>query len=598
MKIKKYIYAMVGAVLVLLGLSACSPNEYDLGDKDVTSADLVEGTAYSITHDDDNPNIIYLKSLMADRYQVCWVHPQGRSQEKEIELHIPFPGTYDVLFGVETRGGVVYGDTAHFTVSDFCADFVDNELYTMLTGGVGKSKTWIPDTGDYGLASGDMSYGDPSVTDAEWNNFTSNWDPSGNVQDASGNFSNSTMTFDLINGANINTTTVSSDGTSTSAKGTYLIDADNHRLNLTDCKLLHSPKVDNITDEVGWKSDIHIVTLTDNQLRLAVLRNKETSGEDKWWIVFNFVSKDYADSYEAPEDNASPTLEDGWRDFVEPKNDKIITYQLSGFNWYNKDGSSKAVTAVSANSNNDDLTIALNSNSNTYEFTSPSGSTQSGSYTLSDDGIYTFSPSLPTVNLSADGRAKFKCNSDGTLRILGFSESANCDGQTGGLSSIAWGSKEYDDQGNFYQYMGYGFDVVRAGTKKTYPAILHLFNTSWSTQESDPIYVVAGTDADYTLTIKGSCSTTYGVYLDVDKILKDYPDCDIVIKDIKVDGKEVSFDDSSIERCSGDGTNAARRYLVNPWGATASNASKYVFSSSLTVKISVKMDNGTSFITE
>lgn len=152
MKINHYIYALAAAALMLFGMAACSPDDYDLGDKDVTPADLVEGQAYTITHDDQNPNIVYLKSQMADRYQVNWIEPQGRSQEKEVTLKIPFPGTYDVLFGVNTRGGYVYGDTAHFTVDEFCADFVNNELYTMLTGGVGQSKTWIPDMETMGSA--------------------------------------------------------------------------------------------------------------------------------------------------------------------------------------------------------------------------------------------------------------------------------------------------------------------------------------------------------------------------------------------------------------------------------------------------------------
>lgn len=253
MKINHYIYALAAAALMLFGMAACSPDDYDLGDKDVTPADLVEGQAYTITHDDQNPNIVYLKSQMADRYQVNWIEPQGRSQEKEVTLKIPFPGTYDVLFGVNTRGGYVYGDTAHFTVDEFCADFVNNELYTMLTGGVGQSKTWIPDNGNYGLCSGEISYGDPSATNAEWNNFTSNWDPAANHEDESGNFMKSSITFDLKDGANVQSVTYDPSGVAKAQKGTYLLDLDNHKLNLTDCPLLHSPKWDDRQDAVGWQ---------------------------------------------------------------------------------------------------------------------------------------------------------------------------------------------------------------------------------------------------------------------------------------------------------------------------------------------------------
>lgn len=595
MRTIKHIFSLAAVAAMLWGVEACSPDSYDMGPEDVSKADLTEGRAFSISHDESNPNIVRLKSLMDSRYQVSWIEPQGRSQEPEVELHIPFPGTYSVLFGVETRGGVVYGDTAHFTIDRFYAGFVDNELYTNLTGGVGKQKTWIPDNGNYGLASGDISYGDPSVTNAEFNNFTSNWDPGANHQDGTGTFAKSSWTFDLIDGAHVQSTTYAPDGSSTTTTGTYLLDTDNHRLNLTDVQLLHSPNWNNRTDATGWASDIHIVTLTENQLRLAVLRNPETSGEGKWWLVFNFVSKDYADNYQAPEVEVYPTMQQGWRDYVEPKTDKVVTYRLTGFDWYQKDGTAMGVTTEKAVNDIDNITIEMNSGNNTYTFTGIGGTKQTGSYTLSDDGVYTFSPALPTVALSTDGRAQLKTNSDGTMRILGFSTAANCDARTGGLANIVWGSRETDDQGRFYQYMGYQWEVVRAGVQKTYKGSMSVFDSGWHFLNSDDVFVVDGTDASYTFTIHGSCASPYGIYLDVEKILADHPNCSISITDVKADGKSVAFDDAAIERSSGDEATTARRYIVNPWGATASTASAYAFSSTLSVTVSVRMDTGSPF---
>lgn len=595
MKIKHYIYAFAGAALMLFGMAACSPDDYDLGDKDVTSADLVEGKAYSITHDEQNPNIVYLKSLMADRYQVSWIEPQGRSQEKEVTLKIPFPGTYSVLFGVNTRGGYVYGDTARFTVDKFCADFVNNELYTMLTGGVGQSKTWIPDNGNYGLCSGEISFGDPSASNAEWNNFTSNWDPAGGNTDATGNIFKSSMTFDLKNGANVQSVTYDENGVAKAQSGTYLLDLDNHRLNLTDCPLLHAPAWENREDATGWQKDIHIVTLTNNQLRLAVLRNPDTSGEGKWWLCFNFVSKDYADHYEAPEVEVYPTLEDGWMDFVEPKNDKLVTYKLTGFDWYTKDGTAKGVKAFTPIDNLEDVTIVMNSGNHTYTFTAPDGKETTGSYTLDKDGIYTFTPALPTFALSKDGRAVMTTN-ESSLRILGFNQKANCNVQTGGLDNIVWGAREYDDQGKFYQYMGYQWKVVRAGVAKTYKGGLHIFDTGWAFQQSDDVFVKDGSDGTYTFTVNGSCSNVYGIYLDIEKLLKDHPNCDVVVKNIKADGKDVDFDDAAIDRVTGDDATTARRYIVNPWGATAGLAAPCSFTQTLSVTVEVKMDAGAPFI--
>ncbi len=595
MKLKNIIYHLA-AVLLPLGIAtSCTPDEYSLGEVDVTSADLVEGTAYTITHDASNANIVYLKSLMSSSYQVTWVHPQGRSNQAEVTLEMPFAGTYSVVFGVETRGGVVYGDTATFTIDDFNSSLVDNELYTYLTGGAGNSKTWIPDNGTYGLCSGDISYGDPSLS-VGLNNFTANWDPGANHQDGTGNFMKSSWTFDLQDGANVKSITYSSDGTYTEASGTFLLDTDNALLDLTDLDLLHSPNWDNRADQSGWRSGIHIITLNENQLRLCILRNAQTSGEGEWWLCFNFVSQEYAENYEVVETEETPTLDSDWLDFVQPKNDKVITYQLAGFDWYEPNGTAKGITSVTALSDIEYVTLELNSNDYSYTFTDINEDSYTGTYSLTDDGIYTFTPSLPTFDLSDDGRAQFKCNDDGTLRIMSFTQDDNCDAQTGALSTLTWGSREYDDQGDFVQYMGYEFEVVREGSVKTYAGTLNFFDTSWNFQTSSTVYVTDGVDADYTFTIEGSSSAPYGIYLDIVKLLKDHSNCDVAITDIKVDGSSIEFDDSIIDRGVGDAETTARRYILNPWGATAGDAANYIFSSSLAVTVHITMDNGTAFV--
>lgn len=167
--------SLIGSLIMMILFVSCSPDEYKLSTPDVKSKDLVEGIAFKIEHDKDNPNIIYLTSLMGPRYTPVWTHPQGRSQQQKVTLKMPFPGTYEVVFGVETQGGIVYGDAVTFTIDDFYPDFVTHELWTFLTGGIGKSKTWIHDDGSYGLVSGEMDYADPSTT-VEWNNFTPNWE--------------------------------------------------------------------------------------------------------------------------------------------------------------------------------------------------------------------------------------------------------------------------------------------------------------------------------------------------------------------------------------------------------------------------------------
>ena len=118
MKLKNIFYSIFTCAALLFAATACSPDDYSLGSKDVTEADLVEGIAFTITPDASNPNIIYLESKMPTSYQVLWNHPQGRSQGNKVTLKMPFPGTYEVQMGVETRGGVVYGEKATFTIDE------------------------------------------------------------------------------------------------------------------------------------------------------------------------------------------------------------------------------------------------------------------------------------------------------------------------------------------------------------------------------------------------------------------------------------------------------------------------------------------------
>jgi hypothetical protein len=591
MKLKSYIYLFIAGVAAFF--SACTPDRFDLGAKDVTADDLVEGLAFTVTHDANNPNIVYLESKMGNSYTVLWEHPQGRSQANKITLKIPFDGVYTVTFGVQTRGGIVYGKPTTFTIEEFCADFVTNELWTLLTGGVGSSKTWIPDNGQYGLASGEISFADPSGT-VEWNNWSPNWDPGAGFTVGAGENSiwESSMTFNLINGANVLVDDHSSGG-SGKTQGGFVLNTDEHTITFTDADLLHTAGWTRMTS--NWRKGLKILTLTENQLRIGIMREKETSGEDTWWIVWNYAAKEYADTYEAPAQEIFPTLPEDWRDYVEPRTNLVVTYKFSDdtpFDWCNFDGSLKGIDNIAALSGIEDVTIIFNSGTGEYTVTDIAGNEYKGKYTLNSEGIYTFDNALPEIVLSTDGRAVFKTDTDRTLRIMSYETSD----YTGGLTDLWLGSKELDDQGNLYQYTGYHFAVQTAGAAKSYKAAMSFFDTDWVFIESDPVFVTG--DGDYTFTVTGASNSPYGLYLDILKILKDNPNMDAVIKDIKVDGTSIAFDDDAIDRLfGGDGGDTnARRYIINPWGATANDAPRYVFNSSITVTVSVKMDNGVPFI--
>lgn len=595
---KYYIYSLVASMMLLF--VACSPEDFNLGAKDVVADDLAEGIAYSITPDPSNPNLIHLKSLMPSNYQVLWEHPQGRSQENEVDLKIPFEGTYEVTFGVQTRGGYVYGEPCTFTVENFCADFVNNELWTLLSGGVGESKKWFLDLDENGVSryfSGPVYFkgtddswetitegktveGDSWSWDADWASVAG-WQFDGTAMDFG------YMEFDLIGASNL-TTRMNALGKI--QQGKYMLNETNHTITFTDAEMLHDAVNDG--QVATWEGTVKLLSLTENTMQLGVVR-----ASDPCLLCFNYISEDYFNGWtpSLPNTDVVPALAEDWRDYVEPKTNKVITYKLSEvtpFDWCNLDGTGKNLS-FDAVPGVEGLTLLLNSGQSEYTITTPDGADYSGTYALSSDGIYTFSDALPTVQLSQDGSAVFKANSDNTLRIMRY----ELDDYSGALTDLWLGSKDINDQGNLYQYMGYHFVAQLGGSGTTqYTTNLNFFDKDWNTMNSENLFITG--DGDYTLTVEGASSAPYGLYLDILKILKDNPNMDVAIKDIKVDGKSISFDDAIIDRGIGDAETTARRYILNPWGETADDADKYVFTSSIAVTINIKMDTGAPFISE
>ncbi len=306
----KSVIKVLVSILAGVGmLVSCSPEEFGLGSVDVKTGDLVEGIAYKIEKDPQNPNIIHLTSLMDKKYTPLWDHPQGRSQNNSVSLRIPFPGTYTVKFGVQTRGGIVYGEPASFNVETFYAPFVEDEMWEMLSGGVDQEKTWHLDLDGDALSrqfTGPLFfYG----TDNGWlgdclkeGGDCWNWNP-----DYKGNSwlmsaaDYGTMTFDLKGGANVrvNHTTIPRRG---EEKGTYMLDTENKTMRMTDASPLHDSGRDGVV--IDW-GNIRILSLTKDHMQLAVLRDAALSGEGACLLVYNYISKEFKDNW-TPGEVAEP----------------------------------------------------------------------------------------------------------------------------------------------------------------------------------------------------------------------------------------------------------------------------------------------------
>lgn len=301
-EIMKKIITWCGLLFIAANImGSCTPDEYTLGEVDVTTTDLIEGSAFKIEHDPSNPNIVNLRSLMGPQYTALWEHPQGRSQQQSLSLRIPFAGEYTVKFGVQTRGGIIYGEPTTFTVAEFYPAFIDNELWTLLSGGVGNEKTWVLDldaTGTSRFFTGPLFfYG----TDDSWETVTDGKNVEGDVWNWSPDYKGNswimsagdygTMVFSLKGDANVTVSHKQVPGRGVE-KGTYMLDTDNYTMRLNDATPLHDKGREGHV--VDWGA-VKIMSLTENSMQLGVLRDEALSGEGPAVLVYNYITKEYYD---------------------------------------------------------------------------------------------------------------------------------------------------------------------------------------------------------------------------------------------------------------------------------------------------------------
>lgn len=444
----KNIRLFIFSLLCLAGVSACMPEEYELGTVDVAAEDLVPGLAYTVTQDSSDPNTIYLKNLMTG-YTPLWEHPQGRSQKNEITLKIAFKGTYTIKFGVETAGGYVYGEPYTLELTTDNLSYVDDPMWNTLTGGNGQSKTWKLDvaadgckyyagplyfygTDDwYGNVTGGQEAtdynGDGAVDSWSW---AADWAGNGSwLLGGTGAMDYGTMTFDLIDGAHVKVTRLNADGSVESEQnGTFLLDTENYSLSMSDAGILHDPGRDAIVTQWG---NARVLQLTDDFLQLGVIRDNDPN-EGPCLLVYNYISQNYWDNPPAPEEPAKPSepvLPEGWQDIVGTISQTAIEWKLSDQNpldWCNLDGS-RMNGWLSPDQYADWLgtpdpavyegfSLTMDSADNSYKAVTPDGTEVEGTYTLDEKGVYTFDNGIPSFTVV--GWASFATTAENQLRIM------------------------------------------------------------------------------------------------------------------------------------------------------------------------------------
>lgn len=309
-------------------LTACRDDEPTLGEKlDKSQIDFDVIQDFNI---DAGGNTVILRNNTPKTVPI-WDYGTGRSNRTIDTVRFPFQGEYVIKLSVNTAGGLVEMEPVTIQVTEDNLNYVNDPLWTMLTGGVGEEKTWILDNGKYGFTTGPLAYADPAKTQ-EWENFEPNWEPAPGDVGIGADYEAAEMTFRLVGGPFIETVKPNEPGGNES--GTFFLDVDNHTLSTTDATIIRPESF--IANASNWTQNIKIFMLTENFMRVGIMR---TNNEGPWWYILNYVSKEYAENY-VPQYVPDPNFVHGEQRYILAGN-SATTWKLSAkspFNWADLNG--------------------------------------------------------------------------------------------------------------------------------------------------------------------------------------------------------------------------------------------------------------------
>ncbi|HYC85760.1 MAG TPA: hypothetical protein VEB86_11080 [Chryseosolibacter sp.] len=303
MKNIRLIFSLI--LTVMLCLTSCQEDDHELGQMPDKSQIDIDVTQDLVT--DPGGNTVILKNNTPGTVSI-WDYGTGRSNRAQDTVRFAFKGSYVIKFSALTAGGVVELDPVTIEVTEDNLNYVNDPLWTALTGGVGNEKTWLLDI--------DAKYFDGPLyfygTQMGWGGACTvpggdcwNWNPA--YEDNTwlmpdGDYG--TMTFNLKGGPYFK-----ADHKMIPARGvengTYFLDVNSKTLSIIDAAPLHDPGRDGCV--AAWGS-IKLLSLTEDAMQFAVLR---TSCEGPCLLVYNYISKEYSDNW-VPEEPEEPQPDEGY----------------------------------------------------------------------------------------------------------------------------------------------------------------------------------------------------------------------------------------------------------------------------------------------
>jgi hypothetical protein len=398
------------ALMVGLAFTACQDSMPELESMPEKSA--IKYSVTQPTNIDAGGNTVVLKNNTPGVIAV-WDYGTGRSTRDADTVRFAFKGTYTIKFSAMTAGGIVKCDDVVVNVTKDNLMYVNDPLWTALSGGVGKEKTWYLDVDANGVSRFFMGplffYGTSMIWAGACNGTDCwNWNPDykGNTWlMTAGDYGS--MTFSLKGGPNV---TVNHKMLSKTESGSYFLDANAKTLTMTDARPLHDAGRDAVV--LSW-GKIQLLSLTENSMQLGVIR--DNSSEGKCYLVYNFISKDYYDNWVPPVEG-DPNFDFGnQKDLLSVSSTKVWKPDTNvPYNWTNLKGemlnawNSRADIIASGwapygdadVTNIDGVSLAFSSDGKAV-FTADNGTVTTGTYKVDETtNMITFKDVTPSFTIA------------------------------------------------------------------------------------------------------------------------------------------------------------------------------------------------------
>ena len=308
-KMKRYKQLLAMFMLPVLLLVACKKNEHSIGE--VLNKSEIKFEVVQDLKADAGGNTVILKNMTPGTLSM-WDFGIGTSTKMIDTVKFAFAGDYVVRFSVATGGRVVKMDSVLVKVTQDNLNYVNDPLWTAISGGVGQEKQWVLDTEGkffngplyfYGVNNGWLKEGSP------FGNFSTGcyggdcWIWDAGVGDVYPNIMTKgdygSMTFSLKGLATFKAVKPMEEGKTQT--GTYILNIGSKTLTINNASILrgYKPGKNGITGISNW-TNYKILSLDANTMQLGVIRDKDVDGEGPVMIVYNFLSKSFSDNYVPP----------------------------------------------------------------------------------------------------------------------------------------------------------------------------------------------------------------------------------------------------------------------------------------------------------